>query len=256
MTSFSISPIGYIKSNYKQKYDAPRQPHVEAAISGKVVLEPHQNYETALLDLDGFSHIWLIYQFHKNAHWKPKVLPPRNTREKKGVFATRSPYRPNPIGMSVVRLNRIKGRILYIEDHDLLDGTPILDIKPYLNYSDSHPDASLGWIGELNEEPFTIAYQNDTEEKLNWLQAQRVFFKDELEKRLSYDPFPHPYRRITKEEFGFQICYKEWAASFEIDGQVVQITNVYSGFSEEKIKQQPSVNIHHTFKMNFTHKID
>ena len=248
---FSFKPIGYIKSTYKKKYDAPRQPSVEDEKQGKIILEQHQNYETALHDLDGFSHIWVIYVFHKNSHWKPKVLPPRNIREKKGVFSTRSPYRPNQIGMSLVKLKSIKGRTLHIEDHDLLDGTPILDIKPYLTYSDSKPDATLGWIGELDETTYTVHYQNDSTDKLKWLENKHIFFQEELEKRLSYDPFPHPYRRITKQENGFQIDYKEWSASFTIEKQNVYILDIFSGFNTDKITQQPEGSLHKLFLAEF-----
>ena len=174
--SYTFQPIGTIKTSYQKKYDAPRQPGVESATSGIITLLPHQNFEYALHDLQGFSHIWVIYVFHQNSAWKPKVLPPRKTREKKGLFATRSPHRPNPIGMSVVKLNKISGRKLWIEDHDLLDETPILDIKPYLTYADSHPDATQGWINDLVEHPFEISYQNDTLQKLNWLLAENIAF--------------------------------------------------------------------------------
>lgn len=249
---FTFEPIGYIKSTYKKKYDAPRQPNVEKVTSGKIVLEQHQNYETALHDLDGFSHIWIIYVFHKNSHWKPKVLPPRNIREKKGVFATRSPYRPNNIGMSVVKLKHIKGRTIFIEDHDLLDDTPILDIKPYLNYSDSHPNASLGWIDELDEMTFSLSYKNKSLKKLEWLESNQIYFKNELEKRLSYDPFPHPYRRITKQEFGFQVDFKEWSASFIVKELEVIITDIFSGFSNEKISIQEINSLHKLFQNAFS----
>lgn len=251
---FTFTPIGYIKSTYKEKYDAPRQPNVEKVTSGKIVLEQHQNYETALHDLDGFTHIWVIYVFHKNSNWKPKVLPPRNIREKKGLFATRSPYRPNQIGMSVVKLKQIKGRTLFIEDHDLLDGTPILDIKPYLNYSDSHPDASLGWIAELDEKTYTISYENGSLERITWLETNRIFFREELEKRLSYDPFPHPYRRITKQGDQYQIDFKEWSASFSLIGLSVRITDVFSGFSSEKISIQEETSLHKQFIKSFIQK--
>jgi tRNA-Thr(GGU) m(6)t(6)A37 methyltransferase TsaA len=248
---FEFEAIGFIQSNYEKKYDAPRQPHVENAKQGRIVLEAHKNFEMALSDLDGFSHIWLVYVFDKNKHWKPKVLPPRNIRKKKGVFATRSPYRPNPIGISVVKLIKISGKELFIEDHDLLDGTPILDIKPYLPYSDSHVDVKAGWIDELVEIPFEIVYENETLEKLEFLEENHVFFKNELEKRLSYDPFPHPYRRITKEGDGFKINYQEWMASFRINEQKIYVNDVFSAFNSGKLEVQHENSLHKFFYKTF-----
>lgn len=246
-----LEPIGIIKSTYKKKYDAPKQAHLEQAAEAKVVLDPHKNYETALHDLDGFSHIWLIYQFDQNAHWKPKVLPPRKDRQKRGVFATRSPYRPNPIGISVVKLIKIKGRTLFIADHDLLDGTPILDIKPYLVYADSHPAASLGWLGEDDSNDFTVIYSAQAEAKLRWLDTHNIAFKSEIERRLSYDPLPHPYRRITKFETHYQMRYKEWAADYKVYEQTIQVLNIYSGFSTEKIAALNQPNLHEQFMAVF-----
>jgi tRNA-Thr(GGU) m(6)t(6)A37 methyltransferase TsaA len=171
--SLTLEPIGFIKTSYKKKYDAPKQAHIEVAKEAKIVLNAQQNFEMALSDLSGFSHIWLIYHFHKNSHWKPKVLPPRKDRTKRGLFATRSPYRPNPIGMSVVCLEEIKGRTLYISNHDLLDGTPILDIKPYLAYSDSHPAASQGWLEENDSADYILEYTELAKEQNQWLLQKR-----------------------------------------------------------------------------------
>lgn len=242
---FTFSPIGMIQSGYQKKYQAPRQAHIESADTAVIELAPHQNFETALADLEGFSHIWLIYVFHLNSHWKPKVLPPRYTRKKKGVFATRSPYRPNPIGLTVVKLNRIEGRTLYIEDHDLLDGTPILDIKPYLSYSDSHPEADQGWIGKLDEPAFELHIDDNAADAFDWLTRKGVNFQTQIERVLRTDPYPHPYRRISDLGDHHQIRYQEWCADYHIDSDQVRVYRVYSGFeanplsaSDPEIHQQ------------------
>jgi tRNA-Thr(GGU) m(6)t(6)A37 methyltransferase TsaA len=104
-------------------------------------LERNRNFEQALKDLEGFERIWVIYLFHLNDSWKPMVTPPRNKGKKVGVFASRSPHRPNGIGLSCVTLNRIEGLNIYISNSDILDGSPVLDIKPYLPWSDSFPDS-------------------------------------------------------------------------------------------------------------------
>ncbi|RMH62941.1 MAG: tRNA (N6-threonylcarbamoyladenosine(37)-N6)-methyltransferase TrmO [Zetaproteobacteria bacterium] len=142
-------PIGIVHSDYKERYAAPRQPTLGAPAPAVIELNPGMNFEQALKDLDGFSHLWVIYWMHLNRGWNPTVLPPRGPKIRRGLFATRAPHRPNRIGLSAVRLLAVQGRCLSIEGHDMLDGTPVLDIKPYLSYADAFPDASLGWAEAL-----------------------------------------------------------------------------------------------------------
>ncbi|MCB0280028.1 MAG: tRNA (N6-threonylcarbamoyladenosine(37)-N6)-methyltransferase TrmO [Calditrichaeota bacterium] len=249
--TFNFSAIGYVRSHFRKKYEAPKQPQAGFRSDAKIVLNQHHNFEMALSDLDGFERIWLIYVFDRNSHWRPKVLPPRQNRQKRGVFATRSPYRPNPIGISVVRLLRIKGRTLYIEDHDLLDGTAILDIKPYLSYSDAFPDSKSGWLENLTEIDYSVTFSEDAELQLNWLTEQGIYFKNEIEKRLSYDPFPHPYRRIKVFADHSEMSFKEWTCSYYVNDQSVHINHVYSGFPSEKIKKLEKTNVHQLFLKRF-----
>ena len=162
-----MEPIGLFRCAATHRYDAARQPSIAGkASTGAVELFPGHGYEQALRDLPGFSHIWLLYLFHHNTHWKPVIRPPRANR-KVGVFASRAPYRPNPIGLSCVALLGVEGRTLTVGAHDLLDGTPILDIKPYLAYTDSVPQATQGWLDELGEAPWTVLCAGDTETKLD-----------------------------------------------------------------------------------------
>ena len=147
LTSVSIQPIGIFSCSKSQPFSAARQGSVDRSSEfGHIQLNPGFDFEQALTGLQEFSHRWLLYQFHNNSHWKPMVLPPRGTEsrlEKKvGVLASRSPYRPNPIGLSCVRLEKVEGRQLWVSAFDLLDATPIIDIKPYLTYADSFPEAS------------------------------------------------------------------------------------------------------------------
>ena len=116
-------------------------------VRGTIELLPDTRFRHALRDLGQWSHIWVLFWFDRNDDWKPLVLPPRST-QKRGVFATRSPHRPNPIGMSALKLERIEGRVLHVVGLDILDGTPVLDIKPYVPYADSIPDARSGWADE------------------------------------------------------------------------------------------------------------
>ncbi|HID37768.1 MAG TPA: tRNA (N6-threonylcarbamoyladenosine(37)-N6)-methyltransferase TrmO [Ghiorsea sp.] len=150
MESVQLQPIGVVSSPYKERFATPRQPAY--AVGNKpasITLHTGFNYEQALQDLDTFSHIWVIYWMHLNQGWNPLVKPPRDKENKHGVFSTRAPHRPNSMGLSVVPLLGIQGRVLNIGNHDMLDGTPVLDIKPYIPESDCMTQANAGWIDKL-----------------------------------------------------------------------------------------------------------
>jgi tRNA-Thr(GGU) m(6)t(6)A37 methyltransferase TsaA len=141
-----MNPIGVVHSPFKERYAAPRQPALGEAVTASIELNRGANLEQAVKDLESFSHIWVIYWMHLNRGWNPTVIPPRGPKERRGVLATRAPHRPNSIGLSAVKLVSVKERVLEIETLDMLDGTPVLDIKPYIPYADSLPDASHGWL--------------------------------------------------------------------------------------------------------------
>ncbi|MBQ6569696.1 MAG: tRNA (N6-threonylcarbamoyladenosine(37)-N6)-methyltransferase TrmO [Clostridia bacterium] len=171
--SFTVKPIGYIHSDFTSKFGIPRQSGL-AGLSAKIVFEPQYAIEEAFRGIEKFSHIWLLWQFSQNEQkpWSPTVRPPRlggNTRV--GVFASRSPFRPNSIGLSSVRLEQVEhhptlGTVLHILGADLMDGTPIYDIKPYLPYTDSHPDASAGFAGEVFGEKVRVEIADNLLEKI------------------------------------------------------------------------------------------
>ncbi|MBT8038579.1 MAG: tRNA (N6-threonylcarbamoyladenosine(37)-N6)-methyltransferase TrmO [Verrucomicrobiae bacterium] len=149
----NVEAIAHIKTCYGEKFGVPRQPGIVDEAWGELIFEPEYRTVDAVRGLDGFSHIWLVFMFHQaiRSTWKPTVRPPRLGGNKKlGVFASRSPFRPNPIGLSCVRLESIdlthpEAPVLKLRGVDLVDGTPILDIKPYVPYSDSPPDADGGF---------------------------------------------------------------------------------------------------------------
>ena len=148
--------IARIKTDFKEKFGVPRQSGIVGETVGKIVFEPEYRIPEAIRGIEGYSHLWLIWEFSLSVReeWSPTVRPPRlggNTRV--GVFATRSPYRPNPIGLSSVKLLEARkteefGAVLIVSGADLVDGTPIYDIKPYLPFTDSHPEAKAGFAGE------------------------------------------------------------------------------------------------------------
>jgi tRNA-Thr(GGU) m(6)t(6)A37 methyltransferase TsaA len=146
----TLQPIGVVHSAIRSKAEAARQPAAAMEATARIELHPGRNFEHALEDLEGWERIWVLFWFHLNDSWRPKVLPPRSASGRKGVFATRSPYRPNPLGLSAVRLDRIEGLTLFIRDVDLVDGTPVLDIKPYIPAFERKDDVRLpAWVGRM-----------------------------------------------------------------------------------------------------------
>ncbi|MCE1229016.1 MAG: tRNA (N6-threonylcarbamoyladenosine(37)-N6)-methyltransferase TrmO [Firmicutes bacterium] len=154
MTIPIFHAIGFVRSPYVRRIDAPHQPTVVEGLETGAVAEAWIDLDPALppeawCDLAGFERIWLIFVFHKSEGWKPKVKPPRG-KGKRSVFATRSPHRPNALGLSAVELLAVEDHRLHVRGVDLLDGTPVLDIKPYVPYSDAFPHAKAGWIDEVD----------------------------------------------------------------------------------------------------------
>ncbi len=143
LSSIEFTPIGVIRTPHADPVGTPIQPKFAAGVRGTVLLA--SEYADALQDLAGFERIWLIYQFDRSTSWKPREVPFRDTIEH-GLFATRAPNRPNPIGLSVVHLIAVRDATLVVEGVDMLDGSPLLDIKPYVPLFDAHPDARAGWF--------------------------------------------------------------------------------------------------------------
>ncbi len=155
-SSVSLDVIGYVRSPYRERHGTPRQATVgdpaggDDIADGVLVLDESKVPAAALKDLDGFDYVWVIVWLHLNRHWRPQVKPPRGPRVARGVLATRAPHRPNPIGLSACRIVKVVGNEVHIRGHDLLDETPILDIKPYVPYADAFPTASAGWVDEID----------------------------------------------------------------------------------------------------------
>ncbi|MCX6142389.1 MAG: tRNA (N6-threonylcarbamoyladenosine(37)-N6)-methyltransferase TrmO [Ignavibacteriales bacterium] len=227
-----IHPIGVVRTPFKSKYAAPRQPASSSEKTvGVITLNERCNFEQALDDLQGFDYIWVIFWFHKNKNWKPRVLPPHGGRRKRGLFSTRSPHRPNPIGLSLCKLIDIKGRTIRIENPDMLDGTPVLDIKPYIPHAESHPRARAGWIDESNEQStplYRVVYTTEVRKVLREMEPEeRREVENYLTGLLSRDPHPHMYRRIKKsDEHTSTIAVKRWRFMFTIEGTTVRVFGV------------------------------
>ena len=162
---FSLRAIGWVSSPYQRRFGTPQQASaVDSDREAVLQLDPELIPEEALRDLLGVERIWVLSYLHRSGTWGPSVRPPRGPRVRRSLFATRSPDRPNPLGLSAVELVRIEGTNLHVRGVDLLDGTPILDIKPYLPYADAFPTSRAGWIDEIPKSELQFAKRPPEEE--------------------------------------------------------------------------------------------
>jgi tRNA-Thr(GGU) m(6)t(6)A37 methyltransferase TsaA len=212
--SHALSPIGLVHSPFKEKFAIPRQPGLVPEARGVVELLPPYDDPLAVRGLDGFSHIWVIFMFHEipEQSWKPTVRPPRlGGNDRVGVFASRSPFRPNAIGQSVVELEKIEiqsGRArLHVSGIDMLDQTPVLDIKPYLPYSDCILSAAAGYAGVPPEKKMQVEFSDRAAKQCEALSHEhRADVQALVVQLLQNDPRP-AYRaeKPGKIEYGFRL---------------------------------------------------
>jgi len=244
LAQVSFKPIGVLRTPFTDRLAAPRQASASEGAEGRVELFPGSGVEDALSDLDGWERIWVVFVFHLNtaSGFRPKVLPPRSTK-RRGVFATRSPYRPNPIGLSAVQLLEVRGLTLRVRDLDMVDGSPVLDIKPYVPYADAFPTARVGWLGPLVEpgvaeaaprDPeagFVVGFGALAEAQLAWLRREHALdLAPEVTRVLALGPQPHAYRRIRVEGDGFRLALHDWRVRFRVVGREVTVHQIYTGY--------------------------
>lgn len=249
----ALRPIGVVRSPYARKVEAPRQPHVAKDVEGRIELD--RALEHALEDLEGFEHIWVLAWMDRAGGFRSKVRPPRSTK-KRGVLATRSPHRPNPIALSVMELVRIEGTVLHVRGMDLLDGTPVLDVKPYLPWADAIPRSRVGWLeeeaaavaGEPTEDPrraYEVVIGPRASAQLAWLEHRGVSLEPTLRTILEASPHPQPYRRIRRDRDrpgGFVLALHEWRVAFAIDASDphrVHVTDVRTGYRARELDDHP-----------------
>lgn len=215
--------IARIHTDFPTKFGVPRQSGLASALESTIVFEPEFRNPDALRGIEDFSHIWLIWQFDRTLRegWSPTVLPPKlGGKTRVGVFATRSPFRPNSIGLSSVRLTGVElqtkdGPILHVAGADLVDGTPIFDIKPYLPYADAHPDAVDGFEGKRHAEPLRVVFPPE-------LEAQIPPEKREgLRQALACGPIPG-YQHDPTRRYGFNFCGRDVRFTIE-DGSLTVV---------------------------------
>ena len=221
---FDVKPIAYIRSDFKEKFGIPRQSGRAPSLKAEIVFLPEYGVADAFRGIEGFSHLWVIFDFslsHRE-EFSPTVRPPRlGGNERVGVFASRSPFRPNPLGLSCVKLESVKkeetGVVLTVSGADLLDGTPILDIKPYLPFADCISDASAGYAGEKESYRLEVACAGALLEKLP--KEKRAG----LLECLADDPRPS-YQDDPSRVYGMR--FGEWEIKFIVEGNTLTVTDI------------------------------
>jgi tRNA-Thr(GGU) m(6)t(6)A37 methyltransferase TsaA len=237
MQTLTLTPIGFLRTPKRVKFQAGHQPLPGDQDENLLELLPGNNFEQALIDIEGFERVWLLWWFHRNENWRPQVIPPRGPQKRRGLFATRSPHRPNALGMTPVRLLGVKGLCLRLGPCDLVDGTPIFDIKPYVPAYDSFPGSAAGWIDELDREEalppaFQVSFAARAQEQARWLrEGWAIDFTARVVELLSRDPSLHRTRRITRrtEDLRVMAC-GAWRAVFRVSGQQVLIEALEPGY--------------------------
>lgn len=236
MKEISFKPIGIFKSEQKEPYQAARQPD-ENSLPGAIELEKGHNFEQGLTDLESCSHIWILYLFHHNSNWKPLVQTPRSDK-KIGVFATRAPYRPNPIGMTVVELISVQGLTLEVGPNDILDGTPILDIKPYHPESDLVENSRIGWLETSASKKYSVAFSPIAQDHLGFLQSHgEKEIQAFIERQLQYDPTNSDKKRVQEENSYWTLSYRTWRIDFLLSEESVAVIGLRTGYSNEDLAE-------------------
>lgn len=237
-----LKVIAYARNGHTDKFGIPRQSRDESPIYTRIVFEPEYRVHEALRGIEGYSHLWLLWGFSENdltttksgrntdkstIDWSPTVRPPRlggNTRM--GVFATRSPFRPNPIGLSSVRLVSVEDNDLIISGADVMDGTPIYDIKPYLSFTDSHPEAQNGFAEETRDYRLNVEFDDSIKPAQNQHETStkpRSHFLDDIAYILSQDPRP-AYQ--DDPDRAYKMDYAGYRVTFTVKDQTVHVRNI------------------------------
>lgn len=222
-----IRPIAYIRTEFPEKFGVPRQSGLAKTLRGRIVFEPEYRNPDALRGLEGFTHIWLIWEFSANRTndaWQPTVRPPRlGGNSHMGVFATRSPFRPNPLGLSCVKIDSIspntpEGPVINVFGADLMDGTPIYDIKPYIKYADSRPEAVCGYVDDLEERSLKVVFPGEMSMRIQ----DRTMIPSLIEV-LMLDPRPS-YHDDPERVYG--LSFSGYNVRFKVSESILTVTDV------------------------------
>ncbi len=256
-SGYRFDPIGFVRSPFKERVEAPRQASVGVDVQGRIELLAGRGYNHALEGLADWQYVWVVFVFHRNVEqargWKAKVLPPRAAR-KQGVFATRSPHRPNPIGLSAALIDKVDGLVVHVRGLDLLDGTPVLDLKPYVAYADAFPEARAGWLEARDPlPPWEVAVTDEASVRLEWLERRGVSLRRAIETTLSLGPEPRPYRRIRARGGALELAVKDWRVDFAVEAprRRLLVGFVRSGYRLRDLATQEDLGLHREFVAAF-----
>ena len=239
--SYTFAPIAFVRSGSKYRFEAPRQA-VFARTGAFIEFMPDERMAVAAEDLAGFDRVWLVFCFHLNDNkdWKAKVRPPVSPNGGRyGVFATRSPHRPNPIGISCVELLAVEKGGLCVGPCDLLDGTPILDIKPYIPEADAFPDAKAGWRDGIAADDWALAFLPPAAEKMTWIEKNSGLDIAEFCRiQLARNPLDRHHKRVKESSPGvYTIGCRVWKVSFAPDpeSRTVTVLDVLTNYNQEDL---------------------
>ena len=226
MKNRNFDIVAVIRTEFPEKFGIPRQSGLVKNLKGRIVFEPKYRDISALRGLEEYSHLWLLWEFSENVgkEWSPTVRPPRLGGNKRvGVFATRSPFRPNPIGLSCVKIESIRengdeGTVIDVSGADMLDGTPIYDIKPYIPYTDSHPEASGGFADRVYGDLLKVDISPEFCEKMPDEKLEA------LKEILSSDPRP-AYKEDSDRVYGFN--FSGYSIKFTVNDGIVKVVEIF-----------------------------
>lgn len=245
-----MTPIASVESPFKDKYGVPRQPILADNVQGKIKFIKDPDLKTAIKMLEGYSHLWVIFVFHSHGgkNWKPSIRPPKlGGRKKVGVLASRSPHRPNPIGISVVKIDGVEFKEdgsfdILISGMDLVDGTPVLDVKPYLPYTDAVVDAKVGWsAGEIKKYPVVFSEKaisfidSVKESKKLQLAIQQIL---EIDPRPAYQQRENPIDQKKSQGTSYGIEIVGYEIKYRIQDFGIYIIDIYSAVEKSLIDRQ------------------
>lgn len=244
-----LHPIGVVRSPYLEKMSAPRQGTLARGVVSRIELLGDPRLGHALEGIEQWSHLWVLFWFDRDPHFSPKVQPPRSY-VRRGVLSTRSPHRPNPIGLSAAKLLKVEGQVLFLEGLDLLDGTPVVDLKPYVPYADRIAEASDGWLEiDSTSGGWNLKYSELLEEQLAFLAARQIFLREMLEQILEAGPAEHPSRRIRRKGDRALLALKDFRLTFQVVERTLELLRLESGYSPRQLLESSSLvhQIHREF---------
>lgn len=220
-----IRVIARIRTDFPTKFGIPHQSSRNDALKAQIIFEPEYRNPEAVRGLEEFTHLWIVWEFSEAVRdtWSPTVRPPKlGGNVRKGVFATRSPFRPNPIGLSSVKIERVEmdpelGPVIHVAGADMMDGTPVYDLKPYLPYVDSHPEASGGFTDRIKYKKLQVVFPEQ------WLSMIPVEYREALIGVLEGDPRPG-YQKDPNRIYG--LAFRKWDIHFRVEGEILTVCGI------------------------------